>query len=160
QPFSLLSNWVIVTVESAFSDKLSGVISLGGAYRNTTQNAQQPDAGSWSTTDRTISASIEPGFNYYFQGRAPQGFWLGPRLVFEFQWSQLIANFSPALGDVSNSSNTWRDYTVGGSLLVGYSAIFHSGLTIQVGLGVGATYDWASGALISGGYVPATSAPV
>src|SRR5215813_10452181 len=114
QPFSLLSNWVIVTVESAFSDKLSGVISLGGAYRNTTQNAQQPDAGSWSTTDRTISASIEPGFNYYFQGRAPQGFWLGPRLVFEFQWSQLIANFSPALGDVSNSSNTWRDYTVGG----------------------------------------------
>src|SRR5262252_1472085 len=71
QPISLLSNWAIVTVESAFSDKMSRVISLGAAYRSTMQDAQSPDAGSWKATNRNVNISLETGFNHFFDGTAP-----------------------------------------------------------------------------------------
>ena len=157
QPVSLLSNWVIFGVESAFSDKLSGVVSLGGTYRTTTQNSQQPDVYSATSTDHAIGTSIESGFNYFFQGRAPEGVWFGPRVAFQFRWAKLTTNYNPTTGDSpSNSSHTSRDYAIGGSLLLGYNAIFRNGLTFQVGLGVGATYDWTSGAILTGEYIPAT----
>src|SRR5262249_9616066 len=117
QPVSLISNWAIVTVDSALSDKMSGVISLGAAYRSTTQNAHSPDAGSSMATNRNVNASLEMGLNYFLEGTAPQGFWLGPRALFQFGWNKSTSTYSAPIADVLNSSYTWRDYAVGGSLL-------------------------------------------
>lgn|GEM_PF-6074755 len=45
-------------------------------------------------------------------------------------------------------------------MLLGYNAVFRNGLTFQVGLGGGATYDWTSGAILTGEFIPATTGPV
>src|SRR5262249_1514640 len=128
----------------------------GAAYRSTTQNAHSPDAGSSMATNRNVNASLEMGLNYFLEGTAPQGFWLGPRALFQFGWNKSTSTYSAPIADVLNSSYTWRDYAGGGLLVFGYNAILHSGLSFQVGLGVGATYDWSSGPFV-GALLPGTS---
>ena len=83
---------------------------------------------------------VEPGVHFYLSGRALEGFWVGPHLEAALSRSSFSSSVLTPDGEriVQSTSST---FAYGGSVRVGYTAIFSPGLAVQVGLGLAALGD-------------------
>ncbi len=95
--------------------------------------------GSRGSSTQVWGVGVEPGVHFYFAGRAPEGFWVGPHLELSTQ-HQSIRSETLSFPDGELMTFDWRSRTVsyGGSLRLGYTAILSPGLTFQVGAGLAA----------------------
>ncbi|WNG13449.1 hypothetical protein [Cystobacter fuscus] len=126
------------SVEHAVGSNVALAASVSGGVRSLDPNLE--GAGLGLAPSLNWGVRVDPGVHFYLSGRAPEGFWVGPHV--EAAMSQ-YNSYGLALGQ--NGSQTVRTtsnvLSYGGSLRVGYTAIFSPGLTVQVGLGLGALSD-------------------
>lgn len=128
---------IAASVEHAVSEH----VALAGMVRATVLVDQQ--GSSWESALLGLGAGVEPGVHFYFAGRAPEGFWVGPHLeasVLRTSSSSSRVYVSTPNGSfeqrVENPGSFELDY--GGSARVGYTAILSPGFTAQVGVGLAA----------------------
>jgi hypothetical protein len=75
-----------------------------------------------------LAVGIEPGFRYYLTGSVTDGLWVGPHLELSGRWRGFPPSRKLGLG-------------AGIAALVGYSMVVSRGLTLQAGVGLGASYS-------------------
>lgn len=92
-----------------------------------------------ATGSSTLGFGVAPGVHFYFTGRAPEGFWVGPHLELSTRhdWTRTQFRSLPE-GALVTTESSVRMVNYGGSARLGYTAIVAPGLTVQVGVGVAA----------------------
>jgi hypothetical protein len=136
--FTLQASGQGASVEHAVGSNVALAASVSGGVRSIDPSLEGLGLG----LDPSLNwgVRVDPGVHFYLSGRAPEGFWVGPHV--EAALSQ-YSSHGVALGQ--NGAQTVRTtssvLSYGGSLRVGYTAIFSPGLTVQVGLGLGALSD-------------------
>ncbi len=78
-----------------------------------------------------------PQARFFLTGTAPEGLWLSPRLEVARAWAS-YENRNDGGWDASTEHRQW---SLGGTALLGYSTIVGRGLAIQAGVGVEARYE-------------------
>ncbi|WP_224362819.1 DUF3575 domain-containing protein [Hyalangium versicolor] len=84
---------------------------------------------------RYFQVGFEPGLRYYLTGTALDGVWLGSNLELSHLWLE----HEPSQGNAGSTTHN-RDWNLGVAALAGYSMVVSRGLTVQAGLGFGASY--------------------
>ena len=81
------------------------------------------------------SVGVDPGVHFYFAGRAPEGFWVGPHA--ELSVSHVASsNESMTPDGPMTTTGGWRTLLFGGSARVGYTTTLSPGLSLQVAAGL------------------------
>lgn len=134
-PLYLSSGMLTATLEWRVADSLtiSGGLLAGGTF--------QQALGGVGVSEASISGGASLGASWFPFGRAPSGFWIGPRFrgSAEDRQSSLFTLNGPRteIHDLRS--------TISGSVLLGYSAVFSSGLSLRAGGGLGPTLErWRS----------------
>ena len=109
-----------VAVEHAPTDHFSWSLGFNVAWA---QLATVP--GQSSNTGTLWSVGVEPAARWHFKGAAPGGVWVGPAFP-------LSRSFS----------GQWTNTTIGADVLLGYTALFDNGLSIQCWAGPSLRYGW------------------
>ncbi len=130
-PIALGQGLLAVDGERALGPKLSarlGVRLGAGVFKR--------GAGEFQGDSSRLSMGVEPGLRYYLTGTALDGLWLGGNVEFSHQRSDSTSD-----GLTGQVINRDRDWSAGVATLVGYSMVVSRGLTIQAGVGLGASYN-------------------
>jgi hypothetical protein len=129
------------TVEHAVGSSVAFAASVTGGVRST--ESSQPGSGTGLVTSQGWNVRVDPGVHFYLAGRAPEGLWVGSHVEAALsQHDSYGVLISP--DGAQDVKNTTRTFSYGGSVRVGYTAIFSPGLTVQVGLGLAALNDRAT----------------
>ncbi|WP_375769610.1 autotransporter outer membrane beta-barrel domain-containing protein [Archangium gephyra] len=117
---------------------LSATVQLSASYSHSEPDF--PGSTGLGSSLQMWGVGVEPGVHFYFAGRAPEGFWVGPHAELS-TYHQTTTGQSFTLPEGQPVSYEFRSRTVyyGGSVRVGYTAILSPGLTLQVGAGLAAT---------------------
>ncbi|WNG32500.1 hypothetical protein F0U61_01905 [Archangium violaceum] len=146
-PMSGLSEQVGVGVEQAIGSHvaLAGAAKAWGSFMG---NEAYLTQGVGPTLDtHRWGVGVDAGVHFYFTGRAPEGFWVGPHVEMSMTRQSTENVFTPSwvMPDerhVYVSRARRVDY--GGSMRLGYTAIVGPGLTVQVAVGLGALVNRTS----------------
>jgi hypothetical protein len=133
---SLESGALALEAERAVGERVSVRVGLrvGASWRG-----QEFDDGT-DAGARDFSVGVEPGFRYFLTGSAPRGLWVGPSLELRRMWgSAKVFGLAEDGFDLELGRRSW---SLGAAALVGYSMVLTEGLTVQAGLGFGATRSW------------------
>jgi hypothetical protein len=127
-PIALAQGYLSVEGERALSPRLSarlGVRLASGRFRRAVNEGDLWDS-------EYFTGGVEPGLRYYLTGTVLDGLWVGSHLELSRHW---INNENE--GTLENQDRQWN---AGVAALVGYSMVVTRGLTVQAGLGLGASY--------------------
>jgi hypothetical protein len=136
-PLSGLAGQVGASVEHAVG---SHVTLVGEAQVSASSNGSEfTNLQGAGTSTQSLGFGVDPGVHFYFTGRAPEGFWVGPHVELSMR-RDWFRNQFPIIPDGSlvTIESSSRTVYYGGSARLGYTAIVASGLTVQVGVGVAA----------------------
>jgi hypothetical protein len=136
-PLSGLAGQVGASVEHAVGSHVTLVgEAQASASSNGTDFTQLQGTGS---SMQSLGFGVAPGAHFYFTGRAPEGFWVGPHLELSTRRDWMRNQF-PSLpeGALVTTESSARTVYYGASARLGYTAIVAPGLTVQVGVGVAA----------------------
>jgi hypothetical protein len=122
------------SVEHAVGSHVALAASVSGGARSIDPrllgygNSDSPNTLNWNVR-------VDPGLHFYVSGRAPEGFWVGPHLEAVLSRTR---SFTTVLGPGGTYQTNTTSLSYGGSVRVGYTAVFSPGLAVQVGLGLAA----------------------
>ncbi len=138
-PVPLDRGLIAVDGEWRVGPKLS--VRIGGRFgARLSQNESVRGAGE---VHSDVNVGLEPGVRYYLTGTTLDGLWIGPHLELSRGWftHELLSTTLGVNASLLSVKGHGRSWSAGAGVLIGYSVVLPRGLTVQAGVGFGASYS-------------------